>query len=341
MHTDFLLTKNFTEYQIHENPDWTVPAMSNDAANCETKGSELSVGEKLIQLILEKSQRIAETTHEFSIHNFDCSGIAVRQLGPVAAWGGKLIVHGGTIELLKNLIKAVSAEMRVKISGFIWELDDGGWVFHMSRWPRRVDVLVPPISESKQILERLVATAERFFFEAVSKEEAWGAPHARALLGLEEGYFDGRRKNIIIKWDAAQDKSLESLICTLSTEIGDLEQFGIDIHSFQEAGELVECLRNTILTTRHRVEEVIQGIESSAVTFTPAYIYSIDQPKDCCYEEPAVIVEGPNSECFFADVVKVGHAMHQARFSYEDFSCGAAWNVEILDYCENAAARLR
>lgn len=52
-------------------------------------------------------------------------------------------------------------------------------------------------------------------------------------------------------------------------------------------------------------------------------------------------IEGPNSEYFFVAVVKVGHAMHQARFSYEDFSYGAAWNVEILDYCENAAARLR
>ena len=89
------------------------------------------------------------------------------------------------------------------------------------------------------------------------------------------------------------------------------------------------------------MEEVVKGIGSFLAKFTPAYIYSIDQAKGYCYEEPAVIVEGPNSECFFAAVVNVGHAMHQARFSYEDLNCGAAWNVEILDYCENAAARLR
>lgn len=53
------------------------------------------------------------------------------------------------------------------------------------------------------------------------------------------------------------------------------------------------------------------------------------------------MVEGPHSESFLAAIVKLGHALHQARFSYEDLSCGAAWNIEILDYSENVAARLR
>lgn len=342
MYTDSLLTRNLPSEYFHEDSQLMIAAASIGGISCETKTEpRFSIEQQLMQSVLEQSQRITEVTCEFPVHNLDCGGVTVRQLGPVAAWGGELIVHCGTIEQLKELIKVVSAEMGVKISGFISELDDSGLVFHMSRWPRRVGVPVPPISDSKQILDRLIANAECYSFEAISKEDIWGAPHARALLGLEEGYFDGRRKNIIINWDAAQDKSLERLICTLSTQIGDLQQFGIDIHAFQEASKLIECLRSATFTTRHTVEEVTRAIGSSAATLTPTYIYSIDQAKDYCYEEPAVIVEGPNSECFFAAVVKVGHAMHQARFSYEDLNCGVAWNVEILDYCENAAARLK
>ena len=289
---------------------------------------------QMMQEMLEHSQRITEVTRSFPNRNVRCNEIALRQLGPIAAWGGELIVRGGTIEELKELIKAASAEMNVKISGFISILDDGHLVFHMSRWPRRIGLSVSSILDSRQILDRLIAMAKvrSIFSEVIRKEEEWGAPDARALLGLEEGYFDQRRKNIIANWNAAEEKSLESLIRTISIEIGSLEQFGVDIHSFQEASSLIESLQRTIFTTRHSIEEVIEGIgDSFMAQFIPADIYSIDQRKDYCYEEPAVIVKGPNSESFFAAVVKMGHIMHQARFSYEDLSCGAAWNVEILD----------
>lgn len=212
-------------------------------------------------------------------HALDCGGITARQLGPIAAWGGELIVRCEKIEQLKEIIKIVSADLGVKISGFISERAVGNFVFHMSRLPRRVGVPVPPISDSKQVLDRLMATTDRYSIEAVSKEEEWGRPHARALLGLEEGYFDGRRKNIISNWDTAQDKSLDSLTRTLSTEIGDLQQFGIDIHSFQDAGKLIECLRSKNFATLHTIEEVKHWVGNFAAKLQPAYIYSVDQSK--------------------------------------------------------------
>lgn len=294
-----------------------------------------------LDAILEQQRGFSLPTAKFPVTQREFDGIRARTLGPVTAWGGELQVPGLSLQGLKSLIDEASVELKAKISGFIVPAPEGGYIFHMSRWPRRAGLEVPSIEESRQILEKLHARALTVDSASSIHEESFGRPAIRFVFGLEEGYFEGRRKNLVASADAMPEKTVQALQRAIELEIGDLSALGIDMSGADSFDSLLALLESTSFAKLHSAEEAREVIGPRAKSFEEGLIYSFDGSRGYSYEEPCVVVTGPHTDDFVNSSVRFGHAARQARFSMEDLleRCGS--NVELLDYSENAAARMR
>jgi len=270
---------------------------------------------------------ITENKSNFPSQDFQGFGkegkAEVRELRPEEFWGGSVSVEGLTEEEFSQKLSEAANELNFTYSGYLVKKSEGGFEYHFSRYPRRAFGPVPPIEKHQKALEVL---AEKLGVEG-KEEKLKGEPKFRVLLGLQEGYSEYKKLNILDRINKGQISSLEEAKKAISLEIGDV--LGLDIDSFDSLDELKENLEKINLGKDHNLEEVEKEL-GKEFDLTQAEIYSVGPWGK--YTEPAVVIEGNKNQ--LQKVYALAEKFHQSRIAVEDLGVGQSYMVETK-YCED------
>ena len=262
----------------------------------------------------------------------------VQLLGPMRAWGGEILVKDMSLDDAKALVEKTGKTLGCRFPGYFSELDDGTIVYHISRYPRRAGLEVPPLSEFRGTLQSLYdAFTSGTAQVEMREEELRPIPTLRVVLGLREGYFDQRKKDIEAKIVDGTFSDIEEVRMAISNRLGDMTEHGIDVDSFEDPQKLREALQQISLSVLHDVREASEFLGASAKV-RPAEIYSV--APDYTYAEEAVLIEVPADRGHFEKLVRLADSMKQARFTTERLDTGSVVNVEIKAFTENRSAKM-
>lgn len=248
-----------------------------------------------------------------------------RELQPEEFWGGFIPVQDISEEEFAQKISEAALELGFTYSGYRIAKEGGGFDYHFSRYPRRAFGPVPSIEKHQEALKRLVAKLGKEGIEEKLTEQ----PRFRVLLGLEEGYAEYKKNNIIEKINKKEIASLEQAKKALESEIGNLSEIGINFDNFNNLEELKNFLLKTDLGKKHTIEEVKREL-GEGFDLTPAEIYSVGPWGK--YVEPAVVIEGDESQ--LQKVYDLANKFHQARIAVEMLHKKQSYMVETK-YCED------
>jgi hypothetical protein len=271
---------------------------------------------------------------------FTCRQIAevnVRILGPERMWGGELHTSGLTIPELQERLNNTGQRTGLRLAGYIIDEQDGALRYHMARLPRRINLAVPEIEVFQRALSEAETTIKQSGIVCIATEEKpTEGPILRVLLGLEEGYFESRRKDLLRQIDGATFSDVTQIRDTFLHRIGDPSVWGINLENASSITAAREAISSVSMSRRHTVDEVRKNL-SAEFTVTPALIHSV--APDYIYIEPAVEITAPQTHRHFEAVTLLAAQFHQARFSLEHLDTMEAFNVEILEDSTNNAAR--
>lgn len=113
-----------------------------------------------------------------------------RELKPEEFWGGSVSFEGLSPEEFAQKIKEAAEETGFTYSGYTSEEE-----YHFSRYPRRAFGPVASIEKHQEALKVLAEKLGVNSKEEVRTEE----PRFRVLLGLEEGYLEYKKKELLKK----------------------------------------------------------------------------------------------------------------------------------------------
>jgi len=248
-----------------------------------------------------------------------------RELSPEEFWSGVVFVEDLSDEEFEQKIIEVAKELDFTYSGYRIPKDEKDFEYHFSRYPRRAFGPVASIEKHQEALQKLAEKLETHGEEEKKTEQ----PRFRVLLGLQEGYGEYKKRNIVERINKRDITTLEDAKKILESEIGDLSEFGIDINKFSNIEELKSVLEETNFGKDHTLEEVQQEL-GETFNLTQAEIYSAGSWGK--YTEPAVLIEGDKSQ--IQKVYALAKKFHQARIAVEDLQAGQSHMVETK-YCED------
>jgi hypothetical protein len=138
----------------------------------------------------------------------------------------------------------------------------------------------------------------------------------RVILGLEEGYFESRRKDILRQIDdfTLTSTTVHDVQDMFMQRIGTPTDWGIDLDSAKSATEIRKIIDSVSMSKVHTREEVLTEL-SSEFQVTPCMIYSV--APEYIYKEPAVRIVAADSEVNLEKLVLLAAKFRQARFSLE------------------------
>jgi len=280
----------------------------------------------------EVSATTAEVSSSFKANT------PVQLLGPMKAWGGEIHIKGMALNTAKNLVEKTGQELGCRFPGYFREDNSGTIIYHISQYPRREGLEVPPLSEFRNSLASLYAAFVAVTDDVGMKEEQLQPdPRIRIILGLREGYFDRRKEDIEVKIETGIFSDLPEIKLAIADRLGDLSTHGIDVDSFTDPHELRRALQEVSLSILHEVSEVTGYLGTSA-TVHPAEIFSV--APDYTYSEEAVLIEVPADRKYFEKLVQLADAMKQARFTTERLDTGLVVNVEVKAFTQDRAAQM-
>jgi len=248
-----------------------------------------------------------------------------RELRPEEFWGGFVSVENLSDEEFAQKIGEAANELGFTYSGYRIPKGEKGFIYHFSRYPRRAFGPVAPIEKHQEALQKL---AEKLGVNG-EEEKRTEQPRFRVLLGLQEGYAEYKKRNIVERIGKAEIVTLADAKRDVKSEIGDLLEFGIDIDKFASLDELKEVLEKANFGKDHTHEEVQKEL-GDEFDLTQVEIYSVGPWGT--YTEPAVLIEGDKTR--LQKVYALAEKFHQARIAVEDLQAGQSYMVETK-YCED------
>lgn len=253
------------------------------------------------------------------------SPVEVRELWPETLWRGSVNVpEHMSREEFQAIAKTTAEELNFTFSGYETGRQGTGFNYYFSRYPRRAFGPVAPVETYQNALRELSSA-----IGAEGTEEALTIePRFRVLLGLEEGYAEGKKRELLDKIEKGEIANIEQAKSYIKEKINDTSK----IHSFEsieDLEELKDLLETTNFSLKHSIDEVSR-ITGNDFQLTPAKICSIGSWGQ--YEEPAVIIEGDMAH--IQKVYALAEQFRQARIAVEDLHNGQAHMVETK-YCED------
>jgi hypothetical protein len=265
------------------------------------------------------------------------SEISLRILGPEVMWGADIRVPDVTVAGMEKLLQEAGRASGHRLPGYIIKEADGSVSCHISRLPRRISLEVPPTSVFVEAVKAAENTIRKNDFQcSVQIERLSDKEEFRVILGLEEGYFEARRKDILKQIDDGALTTADAVREMFQQRIGSPADWKIDLDAAQSLAEIREIIDSVSMSRLHTVEEVLAGL-SEQFEVTPCTICSV--APEYTYKEPAVRIIAADNHSNLEAIVRLANAFHQARFSLERLNTGEAFNIEILADSGNAAAR--
>lgn len=263
--------------------------------------------------------------------------VPLRILGPEKMWGGELRVYGPTVYGMEDLLQKAGAESGHRLPGYIIDEPDGAVSCHVSRLPRRVNLEVPPETEFLKAVQAAQKTIRGYDFNCSLKIESLSEREEfRVILGLEEGYFESRRKDLLKQINDFTLTTVQEVKDMFMQRIGNPADWDIDLDSAKSVSEIRAIIDSVSMSKLHTVDEVLREL-SGEFTVTPCQICSV--APEYTYKEPAVRIVVADSEANLEKLVLLATKFRQARFSLERLHTGEAFNIEILAEGDNTAAR--
>jgi len=264
--------------------------------------------------------------------------IPVQLLGPMRMWGGEIHVDGMSLVDAKALVENTGKQLGCRFPGYFYEGDDGTIIYHISRYPRKAGLEVPPLEEFRRTLKGLFDAFQAKDAKVEMREEQVEAMSTiRVVLGLKEGYFDQRKVDIERKIEDGTFSDMNEIRSAIADRLGDLTEHGIDVDAFDSPQILREALKQISLSVLHNVSEVSVLLGASG-RVRPAEIYSV--APDYIYSEEAVLIEVPADRQHFEKLVRIADSMKQARFTTERLDIGSVVNVEIKAFSQGRSAKM-
>lgn len=246
--------------------------------------------------------------------------VEVRELVPEEFWSGSVPLGELSEEEFAQKIEESATELGFTYSGYRVSGD-----YHFSRYPRRAFGPVAPITKYQEALQKLAGK-----LGTTGKEEKKSdQPKFRVLLGLQEGYTEHKKREIIEQIDKGEIEDLESAKRIVKSEIDNLSEAKIDIDKFSSIEELRDILEQANLGKNHTLAEVQKAL-GEGFDLVSAEIYSAGSWGK--YTEPAIIIEGDKSQ--LQKVFALAEKFRQARIAVEDLQDGQSHMVETK-YCED------
>lgn len=270
----------------------------------------------------------------------------VRELAPEQYWAGAIKYNCDEQELIKALQKSAQEE-NFTYSGYcIYTYHQDVYanttkptkMYVFTRYPRRAFGGPDSIEKHQSALNTLCKNLNCTGGEYESDTERFNRDfnnnknhNVRVLLGLEEGYDNYKKKDIITLIDNGTITQLDKAIQKTREMISDTSKLQLD-----KLGTLEELKTKLIsqdlakIHTIKEVKEILQYDKSKEIVLTPAKILSVGTWGT--YTEKAVVIEAPISE--LDKIYNLATQFKQARIAVEDLKERKSYMVETI-YCND------
>ncbi len=271
----------------------------------------------------------------FHVHNRHFGEIEIRILGPIQLWGGEITILREDLDKFKNDLKFAAQTTGFRFSGYFMQTNEQ-ITFHLSRLPRRVELAVASVEEYTDAFKAL---CEKVCDYALSYRcgnclESCSTNKCRAIVGLNEGYYESFKTDLIAKIDDLTIKSIEELRAA-SDKVGlDLKRFNIRLEEFTSLESLKDVLSSTPFSKQHSPESA-HTILGNKFIIRPIQIYAVSP--ESIYSEPGIKVEADSSQDTIESLVILANQFLQARFSLEELNARIASNIELLSFSNNCS----
>ena len=311
----------------------------------EVPSSNLVAGIRLMGEALGRSAapHASADTPDIQLTSTTIGGIGVRILGPVVAWTGELALRGDPNWAVQDEVVGSATKLNRRISGYLMTEEDGQLRYRISRVPRRATAVVPSIAEYRDTLRTLcAATSTEHRPASVREEEVAQRPLLRAVFGLEEGYLEQRRREVL-EVIGVTIKDLPTARALVLDRMGDLSKYGVDLQRFESVRDLRHYLRRESFRRTHHVSEAEEHFAGKGVKVIPMTILAASPGESGSpareYSESGFVVElsGPSA---LAQLVAWADKTRQARFSLEHLSAGESFTIELSRWCMDRAAQV-
>ena len=202
-----------------------------------------------------------------------------------------------------NDIKLESRNIDRRICGYFYNFE-GKIIYEFNRFPRRFDHVVSSIEYYVETLHLLSNGL---------KNCGYGTPvddgKIKAVIGREEGYYEGLRKQIL-QMELSPEKLEEEIVKTLKLP-GNTD------------------IANISLSKLHSIEEAEFELHDSSISLTPIDFYVLNPEYDFYpYEEPGIMIECELSDENVEKILSLAIKWKQDRISIESYV--GVVNFEIL-----------
>ena len=264
----------------------------------------------------EKNPQITNNKHQ-EAHKVV---VGTNELKPEKFWGGFVSVQNLTKEEFIQIVTQLATDLHFIYYGYILK-GEKGFSYHFGLYPRQI----LPAEKYREALKRL---AEKLGVEGVVETRS-KKPRFRVLLGLQEGYAEQEKLNIIRLIDAGKITDLAEAKKIIIEKIKNLSDFPINLNDFLDLKDLRNEFEKMNFGKDHSFEE-IQNALGEEFNFSPAEICTIGSGGK--YIEPAVIIEGDKSQV--QKIYALAINFHQARITVEDLQYHKSHILET-EFCEN------
>ena len=260
----------------------------------------------------------------FIIHNRNQEAqkpvAGTNELKPEKFWGGFVSVKNLTKEEFVQIVTQLAIDLHFTYYGYIIK-EEKGFNYHFGSYPRQ-------ILSTERYKEALKKLEEKLGVEGVVEKKS-KKPRFRILLGLQEGYAEQEKLNIIRLIDIGEIANLEEAKKIILKKIKNLTDFSISLNDFLDLTDLRNGLEKMNFGKDHSIKEV-QNTLGEEFTFSPAEICTIGSEGK--YMEPAIIIEGDKSQV--QKIYALAINFHQARITVEDLQYHKSHILET-EFCEN------
>lgn len=247
--------------------------------------------------------------------------VETNELKPEKFWGCSVPVENLTKEEFIQIVTQLATDLDFTYFGYIIKTEKG-FNYHFGSYPRQI----LPTERYQEALKKL---EEKLGVEGVVEKKS-EKPRFRILLGLQEGYSEQEKLNIIRLIDIAEITNLEEAKKIILKKIKNLADFSIDLNHFLDLIGLRNELEKMNFGKDHSIEEVQNALDEEFI-FSPAEICTIGFGGR--YLEPAIIIEGDKSQV--QKIYTLAINFHQARITVEDLQYLKSHILET-EFCENS-----
>jgi hypothetical protein len=286
----------------------------------------------------------AETDQNEEVQNvvvrhqdIEIGGVGARLLGPVTMWGMEVTVQGISVSEFQDAILAAARGGDPRLAGYISSQSELSHTFHLSRLPRRVSLEVPAIEKFRAAGIALVSElSARGIAHTWCEEQPTMTDSIRSVIGLEEGYFEARRIDLVktLRNSAITDLSMAQDI--FLQRIGSFHEWGLHESQWNSVEDMCSALEGVSMSRRHSAGEVRELLGES-FSVRESLIYSVYNLYE--YSEPAVVVTGMHSYENLSQLAMAAAQLGQARVSLESTKSMKAYNLEIVQGSDHVSAR--